>query len=168
MAGAKFKLWSPLDVVTLAAWLDFCIKNDIQFERAILLRLEESRQSSSSVPYPFTILQVRNKLIDISRTNSKHHGASEVPGYEQILATGSSLFFPWLGEDMRKMVREKFQRYGKTYLPQISMQRSAVSTVLLSPSLKLSDTSAKIEPSIGGIPGHAYSEEKARGGQRYY
>ncbi len=140
MAGAKSsnpKLWTLCYVVTLVAWLDYCVKHHIQFEESILQRLNEARQSPSNAPYHFTIKQVRNKVIDISRTNGKRANISPLPGYKQILGTGYSLFLPWLGENKRKMVEKAVRKYEKAHLPHRSLKRATVSIVLATPVLRL-------------------------------
>jgi hypothetical protein len=64
------KLWMKFDLVALIAWLDFSLWKGINFEKTVIEQLKESRRRHTGHAFEFTLLQVRNKLIDLGRKDT--------------------------------------------------------------------------------------------------
>jgi len=54
-------------VVSLLAWLDFCIENRLEFYETVIEHLRGSREASTGEAFLFTKLQISNKLTDLAR-----------------------------------------------------------------------------------------------------
>jgi len=80
-------LWTSADVITMLAWLDFCIENGVRFDETILDRLRENRKRDTGEEKNFTITQVTNKLVGgLARSSPK------CPRLHEIRAKGSVCF----------------------------------------------------------------------------
>jgi len=56
-----------MDVVSLLAWLDFCIENRLEFYETVIEHLRDSREVSTGEGFLFTKVQISNKLTDLAR-----------------------------------------------------------------------------------------------------
>lgn len=110
MAGQQ--IWIQSDVVTLIAWLEFCIQNDRGFEKTIVDVLRNSRKERSGQDYSFTLRQVMDKLIQLSRKETGKH-AKDYRRPTQILLRGSACF-PRLVGELRSQINMAVERFRKS------------------------------------------------------
>jgi hypothetical protein len=111
-------VWTELDVVTLIAWLDLSLgslRNEVDFEKTIIDRLKESRRQHTGHEFKFTILQVRNKLIDLARKDPELKDGKSYPRLQEILSRGSHCF-PGLAAELRQQVDETIEQLRKSYV----------------------------------------------------
>jgi hypothetical protein len=83
--------WTSFDMTTLIAWLDFCLSRKVDFEKTIIQQLKESRKQHTGREFTFTIKQVSDKLIDLSRKDTESDGKT-YPRLPEILSKGSVCF----------------------------------------------------------------------------
>jgi hypothetical protein len=99
------KLWMKFDLVALIAWLDFSLWKGINFEKTVIEQLKESRRRHTGHAFEFTLLQVRNKLIDLGRKDTKLRDDMPYPRLQEIFSRGS-VCFPGLASELRQLVDE--------------------------------------------------------------
>ncbi|KUJ10102.1 uncharacterized protein LY89DRAFT_740498 [Mollisia scopiformis] len=95
-------VWSTDDLVSLLAWLDFSIHQGINFADTIEKHLAISKNISQSDDYPFTKLQIQNKLLGCIRGQSVKLAT--------LLKVGSSCILR-LDEATRHEINTTVQRY---------------------------------------------------------
>jgi hypothetical protein len=105
--------WKPFDVITLIAWLDFCLRRKVDFEKTIIQRLKKSRRQHTGREYPFTIRQVSDKLTDLSRKDPESHGKT-YPRFNEILSRGS-VCFPGLAKKLEQEVEGAIKQFEASY-----------------------------------------------------
>jgi hypothetical protein len=118
-----YKLWNPSDVVTLIAWLDFCVENGVDFYDTICERLSETRKEDASREFNFTGRQVYDKLNDLARRNHQPNPNSHYPSPTEIKERGS-VCFPGLQDPIRKDVQALKQIYRIQYAGPLQHEQS--------------------------------------------
>jgi hypothetical protein len=107
------KIFTPFDVITLIAWLDFCLHRKLDFEKTIIQQLKESRKQHTEREYPFKIKQVTDKLFDLSRKDPESDGKT-YPRLDEILSKGS-VCFPGLAKKLEQEVEEAIKQLEASY-----------------------------------------------------
>jgi hypothetical protein len=117
------KIFTPFDVITLIAWLDFCLRRKVDFEKTIIQRLKESRKQHTGREFTFTIKQVTDKLIDLSRKDRESDG-KKYPRLPEILSKGS-VCFPGLAKELEQEVEGAIKQLEASY-PSLQPQTPGV------------------------------------------
>jgi hypothetical protein len=123
--------WTPFDVITLIAWLDFCLARKADFEKTIIQRLKESRKQHTGREFTFTVKQVSDKLIDLSRKDLES-GGKAYPRLPEILSKGS-VCFPRLAKELEQEVARAIKQ-------------------LEAPHAFSQPQTARVHPSVVGFP----------------
>lgn len=113
-ATPQTEIWKQKDILTIVAWLDFCIKANVVFDDAVLARIDERRSQSSYDGSCLTFAQVKQKLFDFARLNAKQRKV-RMPSIDHIFARGSDLFYPWLEQSVN-LVRCEVDHAVTVYL----------------------------------------------------
>ncbi len=102
--------WTSSDVITLLAWLDFCIENGVRFDETILDRLRENRKRDTGEEKNFTITQVTNKLVGgLARACPEH------PRLREIRAKGS-VCFTALDNQTRQDIKTQLANFRQEFV----------------------------------------------------
>jgi hypothetical protein len=112
------KVWLPIDLGTLIAWLDFCIQTQTDFDSTISERLKESREHHGETEYGFTLKPVHDKIIDLARRNTVPKDAPRYPGKAEIYLRGS-VCFPGLSAELKRRADKSLAHYQAFYGQQI-------------------------------------------------
>jgi hypothetical protein len=109
------KLWIPSDIVTLIAWIEFCHLNGRDFTATIIQQLRESRQRQNAQGYPFTLIQVKNKLIDLAREDADPTRKSKgYARFDEIISKGSACF-PRLTREHQSQVDAALEHFQESH-----------------------------------------------------
>jgi hypothetical protein len=87
------KIWDIELIVVMIGWLDHCVEFDEDFDATILKTLEDYQTECDEEIYPFTRLQIRNKLTELSRRSTvPKMFAPNYPRLQEIKMKGSRCF----------------------------------------------------------------------------
>jgi hypothetical protein len=87
------KIWDIELIVVMIGWLDHCVEFDEDFDATILKTLEDYQTECDEEIYPFTRLQIRNKLTELSRRSTvPKMFAPNYPRMQEIKVKGSRCF----------------------------------------------------------------------------
>jgi len=111
MAG---KIWTPIDMITLVAWLDFCLSNKVDFVKTVIQQLKESRKQHTGLEYEFDFLQAKNKLTDLARNDPKFRGSKQYPRLEEIYSKGS-VCFPRFKKKFGQEIEATIEKYQASH-----------------------------------------------------
>lgn len=103
---ASKKAFLDADIVHLLAWLDFCVKTQVDFGETITDHLAESRKDRGEKAYQFTKAQVRDKLNDLARQSQKDRSQYE---YRQA----GSAYFTCVSREVNEEIKTVLTRLLK-------------------------------------------------------
>lgn len=110
---SKMKLWQSDDLIALLAWVDLCIKLEMDFDSTIEEHL--NRWSKEPVSHePFTVEQAKRKLTDTARAY-RESDTLLGPSRSEILKSGSSSI-PGLPVDLREEIEKATKEYERNNL----------------------------------------------------
>jgi hypothetical protein len=104
------RIWTLDLVVALIAWLDYCVRFAEDFDATVVKILEDHRKDRNEEVITFTLLQIDNKLIDLSRTNRVPKDQSNHPKLREVKQRGSKCF-----PGLKHEIREQVKKYAATW-----------------------------------------------------
>jgi hypothetical protein len=106
------KVWHIELIVVMIGWLDHCVEFDEDFDATILKTLEDYQTECDEEIYPFTPLQIRNKLTEISRRSTvPKMFAPNYPRLQEVKMKGSRCF-PGLKPEIREKAIIATRKYA--------------------------------------------------------
>lgn len=121
------KVWDQFDIAILVAWLDFCIERGIDFQNDVIRLVRESRKQRTGHEYQFTIKQVEDKFIDLSRKDARSGFGRDPKDYPRLgeIYTRGSACFPRQANRFRTHIDLALEQFQANYLhsgPQEAVQ----------------------------------------------
>jgi hypothetical protein len=105
------RIWHIDRIVVVIGWLDHCVEFDEDFDATILKTLEDHQTECDEKIYPFTPVQITNKLIDLSRSSTVPKYAPDYPRLQDVKMKGSQCF-PGLKPDIREKANIATRKYA--------------------------------------------------------
>jgi hypothetical protein len=126
------RVWEDVDKLNLFTWLDFCLRNDLNFEETISQHLAESRNYRPSDAVTFTWKQVKQKIGGQARTYAQYKRKHAL-SLQDILETGSSAIIG-MPQDLRRDIARTVSQYAVLHAQLLSQNHSNGSTSKAQPT----------------------------------